>query len=151
MEVRMSSAVTVRASIVDLSTDFRQAESLTVPDLHEITVPVTAPLTCEMYFESVRPANGARVLLTFNGEDVAELSYDGDAGRKQVLVDLTDRLVSGANDFRVRCLVSCLPLDEAADTALVWLKNDQSTIIRKAYTTRGSLEPFDQRWTLWLD
>ncbi|HEV7806633.1 MAG TPA: hypothetical protein VGO80_12490 [Solirubrobacteraceae bacterium] len=147
----MSSTLTGRASsIVDLSLNFRQAASLTVPDLHEITVPVTSHLTCELYFDSVHEAQGPRLLLTFNGEDVGEIVYEGEPGRKQMHVDLRDHLLDGANDFRIRALVSCLPLEAVSDSALVWLKNDESTVIRKAYSTRGSLEPFDQRWTLWF-
>ncbi len=147
----MSELVTTRQSIVDISEDFRQSERLTVPDLHDVTVPIQAPLSCELSFESARVARGARLILTFNGEDAGEINYEGEARRQQVTIDLTERLVEGANDFRVRALVSCFPGDLESDLALVWLKSGDTTIIRKAYTTRGSLEPFDQRWTLWYE
>lgn len=142
----------IKVPITEVSESFRATHSVMLSDLRELVIPVSAPLACEAYFESPRVTSGTRMLITFNGEDVAELVYDDEDGRKQTSVDVTDLLQEGENDFRVRCLTSCVPLADSGDDAgLVWLRTAEATIIKKRYSTKGSLEPFDQRWTLWYE
>jgi len=96
-------------------------------------------------------STGSRLLLSVNGEDVIDLYYDNEQGSKQETIDLAGHLVPGKNELRVRCLVACHPIDGLSDTGLLWLRGPEATIIRKQFATKGSLEPFDLRWTLLLE
>jgi hypothetical protein len=135
--------------ITDISRDFLSNRKLLVEDLTNIVIPVDFPVFCELYYNSVRPTQGIRLDLYINGNRVTNITYlDGEQGLKQSRLDLTNVLTEGENEFRCLCLVSCLQFEEKSDEGLIWLKGKHSTIIKKKYSTRGSLEPFDQRWNL---
>jgi len=148
----MPATAIAKVDIVDVSEGFRTNRSVDVGDLRDLVIPISDNnLRCEAYFESPMTTKGTRLLVTVNGDDVLELVYDDEDGTKQDAADLTHLLSPGQNDFRVRCLASCHPLDGTVDSGLIWLRSRDSTVIRKKYETRGSLEPFDQRWTLWYE
>jgi hypothetical protein len=151
MERKMATSVLTTEAITEVSAAFRETGTVEVGELRDLVVPIPAELTCEAYFDSPLPTKGTRLIVGVNGEDVIELSYDGAPGQRQGRVEISDHLAPGANELRVRCLVSCTPLDRVADAGEVWLRSSESTIIRKRFSTKGSLEPFDLRWTLFLE
>jgi hypothetical protein len=148
----MPSMAVAKVDIADVSEGFRANRTVDVGDLRDLVIPIRGNnISCEAYFESPITTKGTRLLVTVNGDDVLELVYDDESGSKQDAVDVTHLLNPGQNDLRVRCLTSCHPLDGTVDSGLVWLRSRDSTVIRKKYETRGSLEPFDQRWALWYE
>jgi hypothetical protein len=140
-----------RCDITEISETFRTDRVITLPDIRTLVVPVPPTLTCEAYFESPMVSTGSRLLVSVNGADVIDLYYDNEHGKKQEAVDLAGHLAPGENELRVRCLVSCHPIDNLSDAGLLWLRGPEATIIRKRFATKGSLEPFDLRWTLLLE
>lgn len=147
----MAAIVASRCDITEVSETFRKNRVINLPDIRTLVIPVPPVLTCEAYFDSSMVSSGSRFLVSVNGDDIIDLSYDNERGQKQGSVDLTDRVAPGENELRVRCLVSCHPVDDLTDTGLLWLRGPEATIIRKRFATRGSLEPFDLRWTLLLE
>lgn len=143
--------ITSRCDITEVSEAFRTNRVIDLPDIRALVIPVPRTLTCEAYFESPMVSTGSRLLVSVNGEDVVDLYYDNEQGKKQETIDLAGHIAPGKNELRVRCLVACHPIDDLSDTGLLWLRGPEATIIRKKFATKGSLEPFDLRWTLLLE
>jgi len=137
-------------AITELHHRFVTEGSLSIADLSKIVIPASRPLHCDLFYKSIRPTTGSRITAFLNGQEVANIVYDGNKGTKTVRVDLTKRLKSGVNELRCRCLVSNFPLENQSDEGLMWIRRHDDTIIRKKYSTMGVLEPFDQIWKLFV-
>jgi len=144
----MASTLVKAEPITDISATFRERGTVDIGDLRDLVIPVPRSLTCEAYFDSPYETSGSRLIVSVNEEEVIDLRYDGSSGRTQGIVDISDRISVGENELRVRCLVSCSPVDGQSDSGVLWLRGGEATVIRKKFTTRGSLEPFDLRWVL---
>lgn len=136
--------------ITQISRHFLTEGLLDVTDLSAIIVPAQRPLVLDVLYKSVRPTVGSRLTVHVNNNEIANVRFQKEDGLKKQTVQLDRFVREGENEFRVRCLVSCKPLEEVSDEGLFWLRREDATIIRKKYSTRGTLEPFDQIWKLWV-
>jgi hypothetical protein len=132
----------------ELFEDFIRTKVLKIDDLTRLAVPVERPVLCDLYYKSAKATVGSRIAAYVNGKEVCNIVYNGESGLKTASVDLSPFLSVGENELRCLCIVSSPPLEHVSDEGLVWIRREGATLIRRAFSTGGTLEPFDLRWKL---
>jgi hypothetical protein len=133
-------------SIAKLSESLLATHKLAVPEVRDVTIPASHPLTCEVYYKAVRTTSGKVISIHLGDSEIAMIEYNDENGTKRVVTDPLQG--TGIVSFRVRLIIARLPLELEGDEAIIWLKNEYNTIIFKKYTTLNPIEPFDQTWNL---
>ena len=136
--------------ITQISKKFISSGNLEFNDLEEIVIPAILPLEVDLYFNRKGYSSGVMLSIHVNGKMACKIQFQNESGLKSERADITNLLRRGRNEIRVRCLVTCKPLENIGDEALFWLRRYEETIIRKKFFTKNTIEPFDQIWNLWI-